>query len=175
MTASAMNASTRKVSGKGLATGLGLFSLGLGLVELLAPNSLARSLGMEGQERLLQAYGIRELGTGLGILAAADPSPWIQGRIGGDLLDLGTLAVQMRPANPGKGLVALALGMVAGVAVLDVYCLGRLREEERQVRALRWDYRDRSGWPRPPEAMRGIARDAIPRDMQAPKDLRPYH
>lgn len=83
-----MKASAKKVSGRSLANGLGLFSIGLGLAELLAPKTLARSLGMEGQERLLQAYGLRELGVGLGILAATEPAPWIKGRIVGDLLDL---------------------------------------------------------------------------------------
>ena len=37
------------------------------------------------------------------------------------------------------------------------------------------DYGDRSGLPRPPEAMRGAARDfEVPQDMRVPELLRPY-
>src|SRR5690554_4598911 len=109
MTESTQDTVARNLSGKSLANGLGVFSIGLGLVELLAPKTLARNLGMEGQEKLLQFYGLRELGVGLGILAAADPTPWIKGRIAGDMLDLGSLAIQLRPANPCAGQVGLAL------------------------------------------------------------------
>jgi hypothetical protein len=37
------------------------------------------------------------------------------------------------------------------------------------------DYRDRRGMPRPPQAMRGAARDfEIPRDFRTPEALRPW-
>src|SRR4028118_2183053 len=75
-----------------LARGLGIFSIGLGIMEVAAPGALARWLGMRGQERLIQAYGLREIATGVGILASRDPTPWIWGRVGGDALDLATLA-----------------------------------------------------------------------------------
>src|SRR5690554_2163965 len=87
-------------SAKLLANGLGVFSIGLGLAELLAPRTLARTLGMEGQEMLIQAYGVREIGTGIGILLSSDPAPWIKGRIAGDALDLATLSAYMGRSNP---------------------------------------------------------------------------
>src|SRR6478609_8300231 len=40
-----------------MARGLGWFSIGLGLAELLAPRTLTRGLGMEGNEQIVQAYG----------------------------------------------------------------------------------------------------------------------
>ena len=49
-----------------MARGLGWFSIGLGLAEVLAPRALTRGLGMEGNEQLVQAYGLREIATELG-------------------------------------------------------------------------------------------------------------
>ncbi len=42
-------------SAHALAQGLGWFSLGLGLAEVLAPRNLARSLGMEERTGLIRA------------------------------------------------------------------------------------------------------------------------
>src|SRR5690554_1116530 len=88
---------------------------------------------------------------------------------------LGTLAVQLKPGSPHRGRLALALGMVAGVTSLDVYCARLLRAESWQARALKWDYRDRSGWSRPPSAMRGIARDTVPQKVSTPHTTPAYH
>ena len=52
-----------------LAQGLGWFSIGLGVAELVAPAHLARFLGMEERTELIRAYGAREIATGIGILA----------------------------------------------------------------------------------------------------------
>ena len=87
-------------SADALARGLGWFSLGLGLAELIAPRLLGRALGMERQSGLLQAYGVREIATGLGILMSRDPTPWICGRIAGDALDLATLAAGLSRDGP---------------------------------------------------------------------------
>ena len=70
-----------------LARGLGVFSIALGLVEVVAARSLTRALGMEGNEALVRLYGLREIATGVGILASNDPTPWIWGRVAGDALD----------------------------------------------------------------------------------------
>src|SRR4051812_49131148 len=97
-----------------LARGLGVFSIALGLVELLAARSLTRALGMQGNETLVQAYGAREIATGIGILASKDPTPWIWGRVGGDALDIATLVTGLDEDNPNRGNVGLALAAVAG-------------------------------------------------------------
>jgi len=79
-------------SARALADGLGWLSIGLGLGELLAPRALTRFLGMEAYAGLIQAYGAREITTGIGILSQDDPAPWLWGRVAGDALDLATLA-----------------------------------------------------------------------------------
>src|SRR3954454_10064131 len=85
-----------------MARGLGWFSIGLGLAELLAPRALTRGLGMEGNEQIVQAYGVREIATGIGILSSNQPAPWIWGRVGGDALDIATLAAGLQQDNPKK-------------------------------------------------------------------------
>lgn len=158
-----------------LARGLGVFSIALGLAEIVAPRAITRALGMEGNETLIRLYGLREIATGAGILAADDPTPWIWGRVAGDVLDLATLATGVEGNNPKQANLAVALAAVVGATALDVYCAQQLsREDTVPLLPLR-DYSDRTGFPRPPPAMRGAAHDfEVPRDFRIPEPLRPY-
>jgi hypothetical protein len=109
-------------SSEPLATFLGLFSVGLGLAELAAPNALGDAIGVR-RPGLLRAYGARELAAGAGILANRRPAAWLWGRVAGDVMDLATLGAaycEARVADRPK--VALAAAAVAGVTVLDVIC-----------------------------------------------------
>ena len=54
-------------SAMALARGLGWFSIGLGLAEMLAPRMLTEQMGMKGKEGLLRFYGAREMAAGIGI------------------------------------------------------------------------------------------------------------
>jgi hypothetical protein len=151
-----------------LARGLGVFSIGLGIMEVVAPHALARWLGLRGQERLIQSYGVREIATGVGILAAKDPTPWIWCRVAGDALDLATLATSLERRNAREANVGIAMAAVAGVTALDVYCAQALSRESPTPLPPLQDYSDRSGLPKPPHAMRGVAR----RDFETPPDMR---
>jgi hypothetical protein len=151
-----------------LARGLGWFSIGLGLAEVLIPGRLARAFGMRGEETLLRFYGAREIANGLGILASSQPRPWMWGRVAGDAMDLATLAARLNHALPREQRnIALAIGAVAGVTAADIACARALAP--REPRPLLHDYSDRSGFARPPEQMRGVASDfTTPRDMRTP-------
>jgi hypothetical protein len=163
-----------QASAETLARGLGWFSLALGAAELLGAKSMARWLGMESHEGLIRAYGAREIATGIGILAQRDPTPWIWGRVAGDALDLATLGNALRDRHAKHDRIAVAFGAVAGATVLDIVCANALTGQEPRQRR-RFDYSDRSGLPRPPQQMRGAARDfEVPRDMRIPDALRPY-
>ena len=158
-----------------LAEGLGWFSIGLGLAELLAARPLAHALGMEDRAELIRAYGVREIATGVGILTRPDPTPWIWGRVGGDVLDLATLATALGGDNPRAANVGLAIAAVAGVTAVDVICAQSLSSERRQLDRPTRDYSDRIGMKHPADAMRGAARDFDPpRDFRIPEPLRPY-
>jgi hypothetical protein len=158
-----------------LARGLGLFSIALGIAEVVAPRALARTLGMKGQEGLIVGYGLREIATGVGILASKDPTPWIWGRVAGDGLDLATLATALEGNSPKKTNVGIAMAAVAGVTALDVYCAQTLSRESPHPLPPAQDYSDRTGFPRGVEQSRGAASDfEVPRDFRAPEAMRPY-
>ncbi len=108
----------------GLVTFLAAFSVGLGLGELLATRRLTATLGLDGEEPLVRAYGLRELGAGALTLIA--PTAGIASRIAGDFLDLATLAKPVVD-GPQRDNAQIALAAVAGVTALDVYAFVRLR------------------------------------------------
>lgn len=158
-----------------LARGLGWFSIGLGLLELTAARGLCRALGLNGRETLVRAYGVREVATGVAILMSHDPTPWILGRVGGDALDLATLAVGFTGDNPERANLVAATAAVAGVTVLDIVCAQGLIDEKRLSRLGAFDYTHRSGFQRPAHAMRGAASDfEPPGDFRIPEALRPW-
>jgi hypothetical protein len=99
---------------------------------------------MRGNEGLVQLYGLREIGTGIGILMSKDPTPWVWGRVLGDALDIGTLAAHCNDDNDEEGNVAMAFANVAVVTALDIYCALRLSAEERPLPPAH-DYSDRIG------------------------------
>ena len=147
----------RRTEANKLATGLGWFSIGLGLTELLMPNKVAKTLGMRGQQPLLRACGVRELATGVAILTASKRSPWVWSRVVGDALDIAALAINATSANPKRRNVAIALGSVAGVTALDIVSAQALTAHEKRAASRSYDYSDRSGFPKPVAAMRGAA------------------
>ena len=103
-----------------MATGLGYFSIALGAAELIAPNAISRAAGLEGYRGLVRAYGVREIATGLAILASDDATPWVWGRVAGDAIDLATVAAGAKKLTKTNTLISL--GMLAGVTALDIFC-----------------------------------------------------
>jgi hypothetical protein len=164
----------------GTARGLGWFSIGLGLAECLMPNAVARAVGMEGRERVVRAYGLREIATGMGLLSARDPEPWLWARVAGDALDLATIVAARREEGADRHAANIAMLAVAQVTAIDVACataLARRREGERKAQRLRASlrYEDRSGFAKPVAQMRGAASDAvIPREYRTPALLQPW-
>ncbi|HEV7417379.1 MAG TPA: catalase family protein [Tianweitania sediminis] len=109
-----------------LARGLGWFSLGLGAVELLAPEKLDRILGVGHHPEITRAYGLREIGAGVGILLSDDPTPWVWARVAGDALDLASLAPALERDNPQRPIAAGAFANVALISALDIFCAAAL-------------------------------------------------
>lgn len=161
-----------------VARGLGWFSIGLGLAESLMPHTMARAVGLQGKEKLVRAFGMREIATGVGLLMARDPEPWVWGRVVGDALDLGALTAGLRQDNPHRMETTVAMLAVAQVAAADYACakaLARHREQaENEWRYI--DYRDRRGFDRPAHEMRGAALSdfSTPEDFRIPRALRPW-
>jgi hypothetical protein len=152
-------------SGDTVARDLGWFSVGLGFAELIEPHAVGRLIGMPRSGPVLGLYGLREIATGIGILAARDPAPWVWARVGGDALDAATLLPGLLGRRRGRTLLALLT--VAGVTALDVLCAQTL-ESRRARRVSRFDYSDRAGIRRP-----GTATRTGPKDT-GPTEARPY-
>jgi hypothetical protein len=63
----------------------------LGVLEIVAPQRLSRTLGLQGGETLIASSGLREVATGVAILTSRNPAPFVWGRVVGDALDLVSL------------------------------------------------------------------------------------
>lgn len=120
-----------------LARGLGFFSLALGATELLASRAICRTLGLEGRENLVRAYGAREIATGIAILASRDPTPWILGRVAGDALDIATVATGLKDDNPKQGNVIATIGVLVGATGLDAICAAALLSSDPSLETAR--------------------------------------
>jgi hypothetical protein len=113
-----------------MAQALGWFSIGLGLAEAAMPASMARLTGMQGYETVLRLFGLREIASGIGILAGPGPAAsWLWARVAGDALDLGLIGVAAGSNDGEGGKRALAAGAVAGVMLADILCAQRLTSE----------------------------------------------
>lgn len=151
-----------------IARGLGWFSIGLGIAELVAPGRIAETLGLEGKENLLRAYGGREIGAGMWALSDT-PAPAIWSRVAGDLVDLGTLAVGYRSGDENQRRYAgYAIAAVAGITLIDLFTAVSLTSEMSEKKGEQRDYSDRSGFPQGAGKARGAAGDfRTPRDYRA--------
>jgi hypothetical protein len=154
-----------------IAKAMGWFSLALGVTELVAPGRITRALGMEGRETLVRAYGVREIGSGV-LSLSVDKHMGLWSRVAGDGLDIATLLAGLRPDNPKRDNVVLALTMVLGVTALDIVGAQGTTARHSRARGQQRLYRDRSGFPKGVQAARGAARDfKIPPDMRAAPPL----
>ena len=109
-------------SSEPLTTFLGLFSIGLGLWELTDPQGVAETSGVP-YTGILRAYGVREIMSGLGILANRRPAGWLWARVAGDVLDISTAAAAYAEPNADadrRQKVAQTLAALLGVTVLDI-------------------------------------------------------
>lgn len=138
----------RETGSDRMARGLGVLSLALGALEVTAANSLARMLGIRGQENFIRMCGVREIAQGAAILSSRDPTPWIWARVAGDVMDIGTLVIEHYAAEPSKRRnVTMALGSVLGITALDVMNARQLSAENRTPWSNNIDFSTRSGFP----------------------------
>ncbi len=119
----------RNQTARQLANGLGWFSIGLGVAELVAPGQIQKLMGMRdrgGRRNVLRAYGVREIAAGVGILALPGKSGWLWTRVAGDLVDLATLGSAFGQRETRRARLTAATVAVAGVTALDVLCSAQL-------------------------------------------------
>jgi len=105
------------------AVGLGLFGIGLGLVELSAPAAVSRWIGARNTpptRRILRAFGVREILSGIGLLTRRDVQTGMWARVAGDAMDLAALCAFLTSGRRGSARRIGSLAAIAGVAALDV-------------------------------------------------------
>jgi uncharacterized membrane protein len=116
------------VDAERLARGLGWFSIGLGLAEVLAPGGIAKISGVSRKNTgLIRLLGLREIAHGVGIFSQGRrPTEALWARVVGDALDLACLGAAFTSPKTKKGRLAFATANVLAVAALDVVCAQKL-------------------------------------------------
>jgi uncharacterized membrane protein len=158
-----------------LATGLGWFSIGLGLAEILAPGAFARAIGLKGQgvsRTVTRVVGVREIASGVGILSERRPVGWMWSRVAGDVMDLTLLGAGFTARRANRMRLAAVAAGVLGATAVDAFCAEQLRGLTRL--SVRTDkdgtlrVRKRITINRPPEALFRFWRDFsnLPRFME---------
>ena len=104
---------------KQLGLGLGVFSVVLGLTELLAARRITRELDAEGHEGLVRGFGARELAAGAALLVSPANSTNVWMRVAGDAMDLAALGAAAR-RSPRNRAVWGALAFVVAATALDL-------------------------------------------------------
>lgn len=113
-----------------IATGLGWFSIGLGVAEVLAPGKVAQLIGLEDSSRsrkVLRSYGVREIAAGAGILLQPQPAGWLWSRVAGGVVGIASLGRAMSSENNNRTRLGIATAAVAGVTALDYLCTQKLQ------------------------------------------------
>jgi uncharacterized membrane protein len=123
-----------------LANALGWFSIGLGLSQLLAPRTVARTAGVADHPALLRTLGMREVITGVGILGQSRPTGWLWARVAGDAMDLALLGIAAASSKNRRNRIAIVAGAVVGVAVLDMLTGTQHRQLEETGQLPATDY-----------------------------------
>ena len=111
------------------ARGLGMFSIALGLAEVLAPGKLGELVGLNDRySSYLPLFGAREIASGLGIMRGEKPTAAVWSRVGGDVIDLAFLGAAMADSKADRSRLGMAAAAVAGVTVLDILCAKKLSQ-----------------------------------------------
>lgn len=148
-----------------LARGLGWFSLGLGLFQLMAPQRITRAFGVTGSEHVVRAYGAREIASGM-LTLSTDKRAGLASRVAGDGLDIVTLLALLSYRNPRRHTVKAALAMVVCITAIDLLAAGAVSARKARPKTVK-DYSDRSGFPGGVVGARGIARQKPPTEARA--------
>jgi uncharacterized membrane protein len=129
---------TTRAQAQKRARSLGLFSLGLGLAQVLAPAAVAKLIGLPnkpGARLVLRVIGARELVSGLGLLSWPEPGAWAWGRLAGDVMDLALLGDALTSSRTARPRIAAAAAVVAGAAAVDAVSAARLSRGPHRLTA----------------------------------------
>lgn len=126
----------RGTGGESLADFLGVFSIGLGLAQVLAPETMSKICGIddaEGNAPVMRALGAREISHGIAILSKQQPEKAVWSRVAGDALDLALLGKAMANPDNHRGRTLFATANVLAVTALDVMCARQLSMQPKTI------------------------------------------
>jgi uncharacterized membrane protein len=126
----------RGTGGESLADFLGVFSIGLGLAQVLAPETMSKICGIEdaeGNSSVMRALGAREISHGIAILSKQQPEKAVWSRVAGDALDLALLGKAMANPDNHRGRTLFATANVLAVTALDVMCAKQLSMQPKTI------------------------------------------
>jgi uncharacterized membrane protein len=106
-----------------VAKGLGVFSLALGIPQVLMPGRLNRMIGVrdDAKSRMwMRAVGAREIAAGVGIFSTRRPAQWVWARVAGDTMDLALLGSALRGKSEQPARTLAATGAVISAFAADV-------------------------------------------------------
>ncbi|HYW50082.1 MAG TPA: SRPBCC family protein [Gemmatimonadaceae bacterium] len=127
-----------RTSGEAVNDGLAWFSLALGVTQIMAPDALTRLIGVRPSRQsraAMQAIGVRELASGLGLMKSRKRTPWLWSRVAGDVMDISLLGVGAGRRSDDRVRATRAMFAVGGVAALDLYAAARSQRALKQQAA----------------------------------------
>lgn len=123
-------------SAMNLARGLGWFSIGLGLAELLAPRAIANISGVSNRRAgLIRLYGLREIASGVAIFTQEKPAEAMWSRVAGDVMDLASLGMACSAPDAKRGRITFATANILAITALDVICAKQLSNGTHGIHA----------------------------------------
>lgn len=127
--------SDRDAGAERLATGLGWFSIALGIAEAIAPRQVAELAGLSSggrAEGTIRAMGVREIAAGVAVLLHPERSGPVWSRVAGDAVDLSLLSAAYAKSSVDPARFIAATAAIASVTALDIYCAARLAQTNRE-------------------------------------------
>lgn len=107
-----------------LARVLGLFSLGLGSVQIADPDGVNRFVGLRvtpENQAAMRGVGVQELLMGLPLFRRKAPAALLWGRVAGDAMQIGMLAAAMDNKKNDRDRLRTTIGALGAVAVVDLF------------------------------------------------------
>jgi len=109
--------------GRTLSRGLGAFSLGLGVAQLVAPRRLLEATGFptgRPAPLIVRAIGVREIGAAGGLLVQRWPVPFAWMRVAGDAMDIVLAGRGVRARGARRDRATAALGAIVAISAADL-------------------------------------------------------
>src|SRR3954454_2179898 len=114
-----------------LAKFLGLFSAGLGAVQLAAPEKINDLIGVEDRPKtraIMRGVGVQELSAAQGAFAFSPPTPVLWARVAGDVTHLALLGKAYANPRNDRAKLGAAIAAVVGIGVVALLVASRYQQ-----------------------------------------------